>query len=214
MSTYFDPDGQPLPGFHQKNRESRSLDELIGVCKGVLADDQLVKEEALFLNNWFKANPEAAQVWPGKELLARLTTAFADGYLDQEELDDLKDLTRQMIGDAQSGQPAPFNRSSSLMLEKLDEPIVFKDNLFCFTGAMAYGPRKVVQDLVLAQGGLVANSVLVKLNYLVVGYIASRDWKHTTHGNKILLAMDYKERLGKNIKIISEEDFLKYAIQE
>ena len=44
------------------------------------------------------------------------------------------------------------------------------------------------------------------LNYLVLGEISSRDWKHSTHGLKILKAVQHKEN-GVNISIISEKDW-------
>ncbi len=46
------------------------------------------------------------------------------------------------------------------------------------------------------------------LDYLVVGLLGSRDWKLSSHGTKIMQAVEHKAK-GRPIRIISEEAWLK-----
>lgn len=80
----------------------------------------------------------------------------------------------------------------------------FAGKSFCFTGKMVYGPRAFCESQVCERGGSAAGRVTMQLNYLVIGFLGSPDWKQSECGGKILQAMDYKEK-GAPIKIISED---------
>ncbi|MDR1049876.1 MAG: BRCT domain-containing protein [Deltaproteobacteria bacterium] len=202
-----DDNGQPNWIFNSARRKARAESEIIGLCKGILADNIVNESEAKFLTKWFKANHEASTTWPGNVLLARLNTIYQDGIVTPEELIDLHLLLKQMTGLISVNAPIAVNLSSTLPLDSPVPPVVFQDKLFCITGALAFGPRKEAEELIVGRGGKFHKSVILDLDYLVIGVISSRDWKQTTHGNKILLALDYKKR-GQPINIISEETFI------
>jgi hypothetical protein len=50
------------------------------------------------------------------------------------------------------------------------------------------------------------DGITKKLDFLVVGVVGSRDWQHSTFGNKIQKAAEYRER-GASLAIVSEEQF-------
>ena len=41
----------------------RGINELVGLCKGILADGRVDPNEAIFLKSWLEANEEVAHVW-------------------------------------------------------------------------------------------------------------------------------------------------------
>jgi hypothetical protein len=208
MVTY-DEHGQPGAGIHAGNRRARSHDELIGLCKGVIADGLVCDAEARFLVTWFEANPEAAQVWPGKTLAARLAAIWEDGTATPEELADLKELMKELTGlTSQALADLPNNLASQLPLDKPEPRVAFKGRSFCFTGKMVCGPRQACEGMVTERGGQILAGVRVNLDYLVLGLLGSRDWKHSGYGNKILKAIEYKEK-NYPLKIISEDTWLK-----
>ena len=52
-----DGHGQPIvDAFCQRMVTERQVDELIGMCKGILADGVLNAEEAQFLADWLETN--------------------------------------------------------------------------------------------------------------------------------------------------------------
>jgi len=204
-----DEHGQPGAGIHAKSRRVRSHDELMGLCKGVIADGQVNEAEARFLVTWFSANPEAAEAWPGKQLAARLAAVWEDGTATPEELDDLKELMQELTGlSTQALADLPRNLTTQLPLDKPAPKVVFKDRSFCFTGKMVCGPRAACENMVTERWGRVAARPSGELDYLVVGLLGSRDWLHSNYGNKILAAVEYKEK-GRPVKIISEDTWLR-----
>ena len=64
-----------------------------------------------------------------------------------------------------------------------------------------------IRDRLEAKGAEVKGRVTQSTDILIVGGIASRDWKHTSSGNKIKDAMRLKKK-GHEIAIVSEAALL------
>lgn len=199
-----DDNGQPLNRyFGYKRVKERTTDELIGICKGVIADGQVVEAEAKFILNWMHANPEVTDEYPGWQIYQRLNAFLEDDMLDQEEGEELKELLLAATGE-DNKLHATHNMTGSLPLDKPMPVVVFKEQVFCFTGAMATMIRRKAMEAVEQKGGNVTNKISKKVDYLVLGCMGSRDWLHSTHGLKIEKAVKMREQ-GIPIKIISEE---------
>jgi NAD-dependent DNA ligase len=69
--------------------------------------------------------------------------------------------------------------------------------MFVLTGKFVIGPRKVISGMINDLGGEWKNTVCGKTNYLVVAAEASRDWKHSHEGIKIIKAMELREKGGR-----------------
>lgn len=196
-------DGQAEnPLYRSQAVGQRQIDELIGLCKGVLLDGAVSKNEADGLLNWLETNKAAANSWPGNALYARLQRALADGHLDADEERELLGIIMQTVAPAPQSE-APINQSTALPLDHPPPPIVFDSRTFCFTGQFASGSRQWCEQQVLARGGIPKSSITKKLHYLVIGEIGSRDWLHSTHGRKIESAMTLKQA-GADLLIIGE----------
>lgn len=59
------------------------------------------------------------------------------------------------------------------------------------------------------RGGYTLKDVTKKLHYLVIGNIGSEVWKHSTFGNKIAKAVEYRDK-GREIVIISEAHWINF----
>ena len=206
MTTFNDEHGQPGGGINRKHREHRSHTEMIGLCKGVLADGIVCAAEARFLLDWFTANPEAANSWPGDHLFKRLEDIWEDGVATEDELADLKELLSHLTGvtDQTLAASLPHNTSSTLPLNNPPPLVEFVGKSFCFTGKMVIGQRTHCQAMVKERGGLICPNPVTTCNYLVIGELGSQDWKQTSYGNKILKAVDFRDK-GHPINIISEQ---------
>ena len=190
----------------------RSVDELIGICRGVLADGSVVQSEAEFLLNWMKANRTDCLQWPMNMLFGRVSGMLKDGLLDHSEQVELFDLLNRFTGCGplpeevtESGLVA--SASTTLPLDDPEPAIAFDGRSFCFTGEMCYGPRRTCEALVAELGGIVRSSVSQKLNYLIVGTIGSMAWTHSVYGRKIEAAVSLRDQ-GFHLALIGERHWL------
>jgi len=94
-----------LPGNNMTERVSdarfNSIDipELIGLCRGVLADGTINLAEAEFILRWLNERSDVLETWPADELHQRLCSALADGALSEDEKLELSALLEEIIGD-------------------------------------------------------------------------------------------------------------------
>src|SRR6266850_2745170 len=125
MSDELDSDGQPLElGFNWNRRKDSRTDELIGLCRGVLADGVLVQREAEYVLDWLTRNPPVLKTYLGRELEKGLTTALSDGELSPDEEERVVDLLLKVVGGTpQKSRDASF--SSDLPLDQPPPVISF-----------------------------------------------------------------------------------------
>jgi hypothetical protein len=203
-----DEDGQPSSlAFNSKLRIDRETDELIGLCKGLLADGEVNEAEANFLLGWLQRSSETCDEWPANVLFRRVSEMLRDGRLDQSEEGQLLTLLVSITG----GDPGRLNAhslSSGLPLDQPMPPIRMEERRFCFTGKFLWGPRDACHREVVRRGGVVGEAITKELSYLVIGVVGSRDWVHSAYGRKIQKAVEYRGA-GVPLAIVSEEHFVR-----
>ena len=202
-----DGDGQPVnSSFNRRERTVRDIDELIGLCKGIVADGTVNLDEAHFLQGWLESNRESRDAWPCSVLYPRIQSMLEDGTLQNEEERELLGLLLQVTG----GNPQALDAhslTSTLPLRRPVPDVLIPSNAFCFTGKFLYGTRSKCEEAVLLRGGKVVESITEDLDYLVIGLVGSRDWVHSTFGRKIEKAVGYRDK-GIPITIVAEEHFI------
>jgi NAD-dependent DNA ligase len=135
--------------------------------------------------------------------ISRLVAALADGKVDSEEEREILDLLLAAVGGKtapQVGEASEQHLASALQLALQS----CAGQSFCFTGKFNSGTRDWCQESVESRGGVLAGTVTKKLSYLVIGGLGSRDWLHSTHGTKILKAIEYRDR-GTPLAMVSEQ---------
>lgn len=200
-----DENGQPLNlRFQEKAVSEREMNELIGLLKGILSDNSLVESEVRFLSGWLNSNTFASNSWPGSALKERIQRALTDDLIDKDELSEIRGIITSIIGggEIQAGSPP---KTTDLPIDRPAPLISFQGKTFCFTGKLLWGSRNDAQSAVLNRGGKIT-SPSKSLDFLVLGEFSSRDWKHSTHGMKILDAVYLKEN-GASLFIVSERDW-------
>lgn len=186
-----------------KRIEDKNIDECIGICKGILSDNEINEDEKKFLLDWIKKHNLANH------------TLVKDLYLASNNrdnsLDDLRNILILFTGGAVPSSEIK-SMSTNTPIEKDLLSVEFKDKIFCLTGifASAIGNRKAIEDIIEEKGGKAKKTVTYDLDYLVIGELGNDDWKHSTSGNKIEKAMKYRDSQYSNLKIISEAQLLKY----
>jgi len=183
------------------------INELLGFLLGIAADGEIRDSEFEALDKWLVDNSHISDKWPANILISRIKGIKADGIVDEEEkqdiLESLKQITGQRFdetGDAHGAVAEVFS----------DEIIEFyhQNKKICFTGKFVCGTRKVCEQSVKEKGAVIAKSITADLDVLIVGTIASRDWRFSSHGRKIEKVLDLRKK-GREIMIISERTWLK-----
>jgi NAD-dependent DNA ligase len=194
--------------YNKKSIQDRQIDTLIGLSKGLTADDKINQAEANFLHSWLIQNQVASENPLIQNLIIKVNAMLADGQLDDEESSELLALLRSISGE--SSEIGELAKTSSLPICSPFPKILFQSNTFLFTGTCAFGTRKQCQEAIESLGGVNAGSVTKSLNYLVLGTYVTDSWAHETFGRKIEKAIEYKNS-GVPLYIISEEHWLNQA---
>lgn len=188
--------------------DERKIDELIGICKGIIVDKEITRQEADFLSQWLANNKGAANSWPANILYQRIERMLKDNILGQDEKDELLDTLRQITGGI--SEKDAENMATSLPLTDPPPQVIFKNQNYCFTGRFVTETRKQVESIVIEKGGFTHKIPTLDTDYLVIGLMGSDDWIHSTHGRKIERAVEIQHE-GHGIKIIAEEYWTQFV---
>lgn len=202
-------------------RQRRSLDELVGLCRGVIADGIINAEEIGFVQRWLEQHRGLEQVGDVGQLIDRLGDALADGVIDGDEERDLLDtLLAFTLADVPANEerqtltpdrvrPAPASLHGEIAALPYDDPpprIRFDGGLFVVTGTFNAGSRVEIVATITSRGGLVQKDVTQTTHYLVVGTLGSDRWVHGSSGRKIDKAAALRAD-GLGIAIVSEAEW-------
>lgn len=181
--------------------QERLIDELIGICRGVIADNRVDENEAIYLGQWIESHRELATRWPVNVLYARLTEMLKDGILSADEQEDLLNTLKALTGSSTGDGP------TTLPLDQPAPDVVFDGKTFCLTGRFVFGSGLECEETIFELGGSVTDEPDDDTDYLVIGELSSPEWAHTTFGRSIEQAVERRES-GQRLAIISEEHWV------
>lgn len=190
--------------FNRAQIHDRLINELTGLCHGLLADGTIDQSEAVFLLRWLESNRDVTANPLIDRIYARLSDMLKDGHLDADEQRELVDTIVAFVG----GAPMPdgIKYAASLPITQPEPEIIIPDGKFCFTGTFAFGSRSECERAIEERGG-VAGKLAKSTNYLVIGLYASDSWVHSSYGRKIEKAVEMREA-GHSIAIIGEQHWV------
>lgn len=203
-----DPDGQPARAINWHRNLIKSTEALLGICRGLIADNHLSEQEIVFLDTWLRDNQEITKSWPGDVIARRVQAILADGVVTSEEAEDLKETLSRVTG-TELEYGIVGGMSTSFPVEPVHS-IIFDGKTFCFTGKFIYGSRAKCELATTALGAFCTANVSRQVDYVVIGALASRDWVNTSFGRKIERAVQLKQS-GHQIAIISEENWTQFV---
>lgn len=201
-----DADGQPPQALYVPRVAKRLVSELLGLCKGMVCDGNISEGELTGLKRWLGGHPDATLTYPGKTVAERLLRIYADGVVTPDERAELNELLLDLTGETEE-HDQPLNLSTRLPFDEPPPTILFEGHEHVFTGRMLYGTRQECEQKVMDRGGRVGMTVTRRTNFLVIGPIASRAWLESTHGRKILRAVELRSE-GLPVRIVSEETWI------
>jgi hypothetical protein len=92
-----------IPKEKQKKAESpfNVIDhpELIGLCRGVIADGNINLTEAKYIHKWLEERSNLLDTWPASELYNLLSKVLQDGVLSTQEEQELGEMLEEVVGD-------------------------------------------------------------------------------------------------------------------
>lgn len=188
--------------------EDQSLIQLTGVLQGIAADRTINTKELNFLIDWLDNNPNLRTRWPAFVIAKRVEDVIADGIVTEEERGDLLDCIYELVGNKPEATGAVSGLATRLPTNNVKN-MEFDERIFCLTGKFLLGPRRKCELILRERGGITVGNVIPDINYLVIGTLASRDWKFTSYGRKIEKALELQQR-GIELLIVAEEDLVKY----
>ena len=188
--------------FNRKGIDDRTIDTLIGLSKGLVADGQVNQAEAEALLTWLVQSRQATDNPVVVNLLDRVSAMLQDNALQQDEASELLALLQQLAGE--KSEVGELAKPTTLPIDTPPPAVTFPNHSFVFTGTCVYGTRKQCQAATARLGGDIGGSITKAVNYLVLGTYVTDSWAHETYGRKIEKAMQYREQ-GVPIAIITEE---------
>jgi DNA polymerase III epsilon subunit-like protein len=182
--------------------ERLALESMKSLIQGLIADKVLNDAEIHHLRDWLSQNRNFVLSWPASEIHNQIAEILADGVITEEERISLHKSLAALVGkDIEAKSP---RQSKPIALPVNDAvTIQFDKRSFCLTGDFFYGPRERCIEAIQERGGKVLTNITKKLDFLVIGEIASPDWKFGNFGTKIMKAVEYRDK-GINIAIVSE----------
>jgi len=210
FSSLLDDHGQPPKALYGPRVAKRLVSELLGLCKGMVCDGEIAEGELAALKRWLAGHPDAAVLYPGKTVAERLLRIYEDGIITPDERQELNELLLDLTGETEE-HDQPLNLSTRLPFDEPTPTILFEGHEHVFTGRMLCGTRQDCERKVVDRGGRVGKTVTKRTNFLVIGPIASSAWLESTHGRKILRAVELRSE-GLPLRIVSDEAWI-HAIE-
>ena len=185
----------------------QSLGELLGLARGLMADQELTDSEIHFLNEWLDERHSMTSSFPGNVIHERIKDVLEDGVVTEEERSHLVDTLNMLIEDRLEDLAEQVDLTE-LWFDDVGL-IDFNKARFCLTGNFVYGPEDVCKTAIEQRGGIVTPSVGDESHFLVVGGLGVDEWRNGGLGAEIELAMRLRAT-GKSVKIIPEDSWVAY----
>lgn len=182
-----------------------------GFCAGIACDNLISPAEVERLIK--QITPELMKDARIAGLHKAALLSIKDGRITGEESADICQWIAKLVGDSASDTGvATFGNVGVVDGAVSDHSLIdFDGRMFVLTGKFQIGPRKAVSNMIAERGGRFKDSVCGKTDYLAIAVTASRDWKHSHEGQKIIYAMELRQKGGSPNLII--EDTLARALQ-
>lgn len=183
--------------------------QLLGFIKGVTADDTVNRQEVMALKAMLDKSPELIEQWPGDLIDQRLKDILADDIITDEEARDLYNMLAKIAAQTFHETGLATGMATQYLSDDPDE-IDLNGCLVCFTGQFLSGSRSKQERIAAELGATPQKTVTQKTDCLVLGTLASRDWKFTSYGRKIQTVLENRKKGSKTL-IISEHCWRRVA---
>lgn len=107
---------------------TKTMGELIGVCRGIIADNKITTKEVMFLNSWLQDFPSTSE-WPASEIAQTVEGILEDGVVTKGEKEQLKRLIQGIIAGSDTAitklaQQTPHTSAPPTTSQKADHYVI------------------------------------------------------------------------------------------
>ncbi|MCJ9691416.1 hypothetical protein MOV76_07180 [Rhizobium sp. PRIMUS64] len=185
--------------------DADEINELYGFCAGIACDNRITPREVETLLARIDAHPRVKEDRRVLNLKNAAVRSIADGQITDEESDDICTWITHLVGDSATDTGLSTFGNVGVIEGALENhaDVVFNQRMFVLTGKFHLGPRKAVQSMIAERGGQFKGTVCRDTHYLCVATEASRDWKHSHEGLKIIRAMELRDQ-GRGPHLVHE----------
>lgn len=179
--------------------EKDEVNGFYGFCAGIACDNSITPKEVEKLLSRLDSSVILREDSRVSSLGYAATKSIQDGRITPEESEDICGWITRLVGDSATDTGLPTFGNVGVIDGALEDPsqFIIPSHMFVLTGKFAIGPRKVLAGMISERGGEWKNTVCSQTDYLVVAAEASRDWKHSHEGTKIIRAMELREKGGR-----------------
>lgn len=156
------------------------VNQLLGFLQGISCDDELTDSEIQTLQGLVNREPSAHSHWAVKRIKEKVDAVLDDGVIEEHERESLLDDVKAVCGQGFLDTGIVSGLSTGVLVGDIDFETL-ADVKVCFTGTTRADMTKDARGV----GVDVVKSVTKKLDVLVIGGIASRDWKFSSFGRKV-----------------------------
>ncbi len=165
-----------------------AMQVLMGIIKGIEADNEVNTEEAKELLKWMEINKVLRGNYPFDKIFETLEQVLKNSIIDKDEEQMLLEIFTQ------------FTDPSKASCEDID----LHGKTCCLTGNFNNGTKFDIEAFIAFKGGTCVPGVIKSVDYLIVGGQGSGDWKYGNYGGKVNKAIQMQEK-GSCIQIVDEE---------
>ena len=167
-----------------------SLNRFLGFCRGVVADGHITRSEAKKLVSIVLENPELLEAIGVQQVLVTCVDAVEDNIVDQDESNEICKAIGEIVGDSYGDTGISQTSGTANFAEyRLENPEVELDGaVVVLTGTFQMKPRSKIEKRLVELGASISKSVSKKVDFVLVGGEASRDWIELNRGTKIRAA--------------------------
>lgn len=183
--------------------QSKSMQTLMGMVTGIVADAHLHDREIQLLSTWLSENSAAANYWPGSVIAAQVRAVLADGMITEDERRHLLGVLTEMANSDFSATGSAQAEPLKLPIDDEAGPVAMMNAGVVHTGTFMYGTRAACERLSMAMGAMPLDNVSKSTDVLVIGTRVTPAWFNESYGRKILRGAELRQK-GHAIRIISE----------
>jgi len=172
------------------------VNEFYGFCAGIACDNIISPGEVQRLIG--RITPDLMRDTRIAGLHKAASLSIQDGRVTADESEDICQWITKLVGDSAADTGLATFGNVGIIDGAIEDhgQIAFDGRMFVLTGKFQIGPRKAVANMIAERGGRFKDSVCGKTDYLAVAATASRDWKHSHEGTKIIYAMELRQKGG------------------
>lgn len=180
----------------------KAIQELQGISAAIIFDGIIDDSEIDLLDRWILRNDEFLVEYPLSELKELFSKIMEDGIATEDERMELFSFLDAIAANPE-GDVVVHNIFDSI------ENLKFINKRYIFTGELQFGSRTKAQNNVIKRGGNYSRDVNNLTDYLVIGSLGSESYSFGKFGTKIKKAMNLRHSSASNLKIVSENDFIR-----